>query len=42
MVKCTISKDNYELYVYNELFNSNCIGDNTNYATTVTNVTWED
>ena len=38
----TITNDNYTDYIYNELYNSNCIGDNTNYATTVTNVTWED
>ena len=39
-VASTITKDNYK--VYNELVSTNDAGDNTNYATTVTNVTWED
>ena len=38
----TITKDNYTDYIYNELYNTNCVGNNTNYATTVTDVTWED
>ena len=39
-VESTITKDNYK--VYNELVNTTTAGDNTNYATTVTNVTWVD
>lgn len=39
-VESTITKDNYK--VYNELVSTTAIGDNANYATTVTNVTWED
>ena len=39
-VVSTITKDNYK--VYNELVNNTTAGDNTNYATTVTNVTWVD
>lgn len=39
-VASTITKDNYKLY--NELISTAATGDNTNYATTVTNVTWED
>ena len=39
-VASTITKDNYK--VYNELVSTNDAGDNTNYDTTVTNVTWED
>jgi len=39
-VESTITKDNYK--VYNELVSTTATGDNTNYATTVTNVTWED
>lgn len=39
-VESTITKDNYK--VYNELVSTTAIGDNTNYTTTVTNVTWED
>lgn len=39
-VASTITKENYK--VYNELVNTNDTGDNTKYATTVTNVTWED
>ena len=39
-VASTITKDNYKLY--NELISTSTTGDNTNYATTVTNVTWED
>lgn len=39
-VSSTITKSNYK--VYNELVNTNDTGDNTKYATTVTNVTWED
>jgi len=39
-VVSTITKDNYK--VYNELVNTTTAGDNTNYATTVTNVTWVD
>ena len=39
-VASTITKDNYK--VYNELVSTNDAGDNTNYATTVTDVTWED
>ena len=39
-VESTITKDNYK--VYNELINTTTAGDNTNYTTTVTNVTWED
>ena len=38
-VASTITKDNYK--VYNELVSTNDAGDNTNYDTTVTNVTWE-
>ena len=38
----TVSKDNWESYIFSELSDSNTRGDNTNYATTVTNVTWED
>ena len=39
-VESTITKDNYK--VYNELINTTTVGDNTNYTTTVENVTWED
>ena len=39
-VESTITKDNYK--VFNELVSTTATGDNTNYATTVTNVTWED
>ena len=39
-VESTITKDNYK--VYNELINTTTAGDNTNYATTVTNVNWVD
>ena len=39
-VASTITKSNYK--VYNELVNTNDTGDNTKYATTVSNVTWED
>lgn len=39
-VESTITKDNYK--VYNELINTTTAGDNTNYTTTVTNVTWVD
>lgn len=39
-VATTITKDNYK--VYNELVSTSTTGDNTNYATTVTNVTWVD
>lgn len=39
-VASTITKDNYK--VYNELVNTTTAGDNTNYTTSVTNVTWED
>ena len=39
-VDSTITKDNYK--VYNELVNTTTAGDNTNYTTSVTNVTWED
>ena len=36
----TITKDNYT--VYKELVNTTTVGDNLKYATTVTNVDWED
>ena len=39
-VERTITKDNYA--VYKELVSTTTVGENTNYATTVTNVTWED
>ena len=39
-VERTITKDNYA--VYKELVSTTAVGENTNYATTVTNVTWED
>lgn len=39
-VASTITKSNYK--VYNELVSTAATGNNTNYATTVTNVTWED
>ena len=38
----TVSKDNWESYIFSELSSTTTRGDNTNYATTVTNVTWED
>ena len=39
-VERTITKDNYA--VYKELVSTTAVGENTTYATTVTNVTWED
>ena len=39
-VERTITKDNYA--VYKELVSTTTVGENTTYATTVTNVTWED
>ena len=38
----TVSKDNWESYIFSELSSTSTRGDNTNYTTTVTNVTWED
>ena len=39
-VERTITKDNYS--IFKELVNTTTVGENTNYATTVDNVTWED
>lgn len=39
-VERTITKDNYA--VYKELVSTTAVGENTTYATTVTNVIWED
>ena len=39
-VESTITKENYK--VYNELVSTTTVGDNTNYATVLTNVTWVD
>ena len=38
----TVSKDNWESYIFSELSDTNTRGDNPKYKTTVTNVTWED
>ena len=38
----TVSKDNWESYIFSELSSTSTRGDNTNYTTTVTDVTWED
>ena len=39
-VERTITKDNYS--IFKELVSTTTVGENTTYATTVTNVTWED
>ena len=41
-VSVTISEDNFEDHIYKEQSATGVNGDNTNYATTVTDVTWED
>lgn len=41
-VSVTISEDNFEDHIYKEQSATGVNGNNTNYATTVTNVTWED
>lgn len=38
----TVSKDNWESYIFSELSGTSTRGDNPKYKTTVTNVTWED
>ena len=38
----TVSKDNWESYIFSELSSTSTRGDNPKYKTTVTNVTWED
>ena len=41
-VSVTISEDNFEDHIYKEQSATGVNGDNINYATTVTDVTWED
>ena len=41
-VQVTISKDNFTNHIYKEQSKTGVNGDNLNYTTTATNVTWED
>jgi hypothetical protein len=38
----TVSNANWDSYIFSELSSTSTRGDNTNYTTTVTDVTWED